>query len=258
MVSTGIGLTGIAATFGAAVINLGASIGLAYLARRLQASAANQSNSSVSLSLRLESNESRQIDFGRVASAGSLKYHNTYGRDGNNFVQLVFQLADHECDDNGLEAVYVDGKLVTLEADTDHVYATGSVSGQMVTEFTDRMWIKYHNGAWDQDADSDLVAYDNPTESPAQPWTTNERGRGVCYVRVTMYYDAAKYPNGLPSFLFVFRGIKLYDWRKDSTNGGSGAHRWGTESTYEWTNNPVVAGVGAARRHVDGGRQRLR
>ena len=47
---------------------------------------------------------------------------------------------------------------------------------------------------------------------------------------------------GVPQLLFELRGAKLYDPRKDSTSpGGSGAHRWGMPSTYQWTENLEVA-----------------
>jgi len=37
------------------------------------------------------------------------------------------------------------------------------------------------------------------------------------------------------------RGRKVYDVRKDSTAGGSGAHRLATPSTWEWSDNPALA-----------------
>lgn len=37
------------------------------------------------------------------------------------------------------------------------------------------------------------------------------------------------------------RGRKCYDPRKDSTAGGSGAHRLATPTTWEWTDNPALA-----------------
>ena len=43
---------------------------------------------------------------------------------------------------------------------------------------------------------------------------------------------------GRPSFLWVLRGMKCYQARKDDTvPGGSGDHRWDDPSTWEWTQN---------------------
>lgn len=36
-------------------------------------------------------------------------------------------------------------------------------------------------------------------------------------------------------------GRKLYDPRKDSTAGGSGAHRLANQATWEWSDNPALA-----------------
>ncbi len=42
-------------------------------------------------------------------------------------------------------------------------------------------------------------------------------------------------------FTAKIRGRKLYDPRKDSTNGGSGSHRLATPSTWEWSDCPALA-----------------
>lgn len=226
-----IGLTGTAALIGTAVIDAGLAVGAAYLARRLQPKASSSTSTaalSTSLSLRATSNESRELALGRCASAGSLKFWGTYGPNGADYLQLVMVLADHECDDDGLEKLYVDGVEHTLGTRISN----GNVSGRPVSGFESNMWVEYHNGAWDQDADGDLVAHGG--------WTEDDRGRGVCYVRVTLLYSASVFPNGIPEFLFIFRGAKLYDWRRDSSSGGSGAQRWGQPATYAWSANPTV------------------
>jgi hypothetical protein len=218
-----------AGVIGEAIIGLGLSLGASYLARRLQPEP-DTTQRSMTLSLRVEANESREIAFGRVASAGSLVYHNTYGPNGNDYLQLVIQLADHECD--ALEKVIIDGVDATLGSSV----STTWVSGQPVNQYPSAMWIKFYDGDWDQTADADLVA----RAPSSDPWPSTNRGRGVCYVRITMKFDAEIYQGGIPNFRFVFRGAKLYDPRKDTTAGGSGSHRWGTESTYQWSDNPAV------------------
>ena len=35
-------------------------------------------------------------------------------------------------------------------------------------------------------------------------------------------------------------GARLYDPRLDSTNGGSGPHRWNNPGTWEWSGNPAI------------------
>jgi hypothetical protein len=213
-----------AAAIGQAVVGVALSVGLSALARRLapKPRALNTAGAGMRLSLRIDPNAEREIIFGRAATAGSLAFWNVYGPNGTDTIQLVYALADHEC--TALDRMWVDGKAVTLADD-------GS-GGFWVNEYAG-LNVKFYSGNWYQNADDDLI-------SSAPSWSANNKGRGVCYVRVRIASNEQLYPSGLPRFLFEVRGAKLYDWRKDSTNGGSGSHRWGTESTYEWTDNPVV------------------
>lgn len=232
-------------TIGTAIVGAGVSLGLGLLARRLMPQPETTAYG-MSLQLRLDPNDPREILFGRVATAGSLEAHNVYGPNGNDYVQLVFALGDHECD--GLEEfVYVDGVKCDLGANV----TSGPATGRAVDGYANAMWIKFYSGAWGQSADADLV-----TNVPSSGWTANDRGRGICYVRVTMKFNATLYKGGLPRFLFVVRGRKLYDWRKDSTAaGGSGAHRWADEATHEWAANPSLILYNYLRGiNVNGGR----
>lgn len=48
------------------------------------------------------------------------------------------------------------------------------------------------------------------------------------------------FPNGPVQGSAVVRASKVYDWRLDSTRGGSGSHRLDDPSTWAWSENPVV------------------
>ena len=224
-----LGLTGIAAGIGEAIIGVGLSLGAGYLSSKLSPQPSTAAYPGMRLFVSYETNGPREIPFGIVADAGEFKYHNEYGPNGNDYVQFVYKLADVQC--TSLEHLYVNGVLCTLGS---HV-SNGTVSGYSVNQYPGAMWVEFHDGAWDQSADADLVA-----KASGGEWQSTYRGRGVCYVRVTMKFDAKLYKAGRPNFLFVYKGAKLYDYRKDSSVGGSGAHRWGDESTYEWTDNVAV------------------
>ncbi len=210
---------------GQAVIGLGLSLGLGMLARRLAPKPRDhdRAGGGMRLSLRLDPNAEREVVLGTAATAGTLVTWNLYGPNGNDTLQLAFALADHEC--TSLERIWVDGVEKALGVDAG--------SGHTVADYPN-MLVKFHSGAWSQDADAGLVA------QAGANWSTDNRGRGVCYVVVTMTYDENVYKSGQPRFLFEIKGAKLYDWREDSTAGGSGSHRWGQPATYEWTDNPVV------------------
>lgn len=207
---------------GQALIGAALSFAMAAAARALgpKPRELEQSGRGMRLNLRLDPNAPREIVVGEAAVAGTLVYHHVFGPNGNDTIDLVYALSDCPCD--SLQAIYVNGKEV----------AWNSVLGT-VTEFPG-MILKFYAGDADQTASADLIAMSGGA------WTTDHRGAGICYVHARITFDQNLYQSGLPRFLFVIRGAKLYDWRLDDTNGGEGDHRWGTPSTYEWTANPVV------------------
>ena len=203
-------------------VGLGLSLAAGYGARALSPKPSNQAAAGQRLSTSYDPNRPREIVVGLAAVAGSHVHRNVYG--AQEYVETVLDLSDF-VESDGLHAVIVDGKPVTWNP----------VTG-LVAEFPN-MQIRFKSGSWDQTADADLVAH-----SADGRWTVNHRGRGVTHTIVQLRYNAKEYPNGEPRILFVLRGAKFYDWRKDSTAGGSGPQRWGQPATYAHTRNPWVIG----------------
>lgn len=174
----------------------------------------------------------RSVTFGKAVSAGALVYWNTYGKK-NKFLQLVYRLGDWEFE--SLDAVWVDGKRKTLTS-VSIPGGNNEDARYTVEDFGSDFIIRWFAGTTTQLADTELVSNSNPTGR----WTTSHRGRGVCYVSLTLTYNDDKFPGGLPQLLFEYKGAKLYDRRLDTTAGGSGSHRWNDPSTWEWSENPAV------------------
>jgi hypothetical protein len=176
----------------------------------------------------------RQVIFGRGATGGSPVYISGRGKK-NSFLTIVFRLADWECD--SLENVWIEGDRRNLTSvpvvGTEHArYLVGGTTNKIV--------IRFFRGTMTQAADSELIADEagsNGTRIGA--WTANHRLAGICYASVRVEYGTENMPS-VPSIVFGVKGAKLYDWRKDSTNGGSGAHRWSDPTTWEWSDNPAV------------------
>lgn len=57
------------------------------------------------------------------------------------------------------------------------------------------------------------------------------------HVCVVLKYDDEIFQTGIPDTNALVRGHMVYDPRKDDTNGGTGSHRYGDESTWEWSDN---------------------
>ena len=162
----------------------------------------------------------REALFGTAATGGSLIDAFNHGTNNEWEVQVV-AVADHECD--GLVGFFVNDTFVAFVAD-------GVVAG-----YNSNLQVFWKNGAPGQTALSYLV-----TNSGGR-WTSNDVAAGVAYVTYAYRKDDKTWPAGRPTFRAVVRGAKLYDPRKDSTvAGGSGAHRWGTPTTYEWTDNAAI------------------
>ena len=79
-------------------------------------------------------------------------------------------------------------------------------------------------------------------------WGTSFTGKGVAYAIERLYLDNDKPAyQGEPSTKYLVKGRKLYDPRKDSTSSvydatlGTSSHRFATPTTWEWSDNPVLA-----------------
>ncbi|WP_349366787.1 MAG: phage tail protein [Nitratireductor rhodophyticola] len=168
----------------------------------------------------------RQVACGLVGIAGHEVHVNTYGND-NGWLQDVYQLSDYPC--TSLERVAINGEWVTLDAPDGNGYRKVT-SG----EYANLAWIKFLDGT-QTTAEAELVSSANPSGR----WGASCVGLGCAYAIVKAKYDREK-TVGMPDVFFELKGAKLYDWRKDSTVGGSGPHRWNDPVTHEWTDNPIV------------------
>lgn len=174
----------------------------------------------------------RKVACGLVGVAGHDVHVNTFGP-SNGTLQQVYVLSDYPSD--GLSRVAINGTWATLDfGNPDYTMGYPVTSG----DFAGKIWVKFIDGNQDAgEGDTGLVNNANPPER----WTLDHAGVGTTYAIVTMEYDAEKL-NSFPDFFFEFRGARCYDWRKDSTAGGSGSHRWNDRSTHEFTSNPIVIG----------------
>jgi len=228
-------------TVGTAVLQIGAAIGLGFLARKLapkpKAAASAARERGRLLQLEIDTNAARKVIFGRAATAGSLVYWQTTGTD-NRLLQMVIAIADHECE--GLVELWVDGKLREWNSET------GVVAG-----YDGKLKVRFYNGTADQTVDTAV------RDASGGRWTDDETGANVCYAVVEATADDAVFPGGIPQIVFVVDGAKLYDPRLDDTVGGDGDHRWDDQSTWEFSDNSAVAIYNVLRGFSAGGKHLL-
>lgn len=92
----------------------------------------------------------------------------------------------------------------------------------------------HYTGTAGQTVNSTLVSA-FAAQSP--PITFTDAMPGICY---SVFFVPTGASSGFPRLNAIIKGLKVYDPRKDSTNGGTGSHRFATPSTWEWSDNPAL------------------
>jgi len=197
-------------------MQVGATVVVASVFHKKQQSP--QVNSGLETQLSGDPLDVRRVAYGEVWTAGTLRYRNATGTDNREFYMVVV-LVGHEID--SVVAVEADRDLLTLDGSGD---ATGAYTGLINIRFV---------------LGTDSQAADSTLDTVFANWTTDHRLRGCAYAIIKLTFDE-QLMNSIPQFRFKIRGRKVYDPRLDSTNGGSGAHRLATPSTWEWSRNAIL------------------
>jgi hypothetical protein len=228
----------LAATVISAGLAVGAQLAISYFTRKKQPknSAAQQPQEkriAISGQIQFGADVSVWTVYGTAAVTGHRAYYAAWGT-GDAYNAEVFILANGRCE-GLLNEVYFYGQKHTLVSaatigDEDEHW---KVSG-----FGDLISIRFFAGRDDQLADARLVSV---TSGSDNPWTSTDRLTGMAYVVVERQFDEGKFSDGRPQFKWALKGLRCYDWRKDSTvSGGSGTHRLANPDTWEHTNNPAI------------------
>ncbi|WP_180901766.1 phage tail protein [Martelella soudanensis] len=224
---------------GQAIIGIGLSVGASLLQKAItgKQQKADTRDRGVNLSIRMGDNQPLTFIAGDYATAGRRKYAGTWGDiDGTPNAYFVDVIELSSLPQSGLNGVWADDQKLTL--------LTGEAHGELgypVAEYrrggADYMWVKFYDGS-QTSADSYLVSRFGSDAD--RPFASAMIGRGVTYAIVTCRYDRDLFSSA-PNMLFELGSIPLYDPRKDSSVGGSGAHRWDNPATWEPSNNlPVI------------------
>lgn len=98
----------------------------------------------------------------------------------------------------------------------------------------------------------------SPQWAGAPGWSSSHKLSGLAAIGWSFLFDkdGKRFASGIDPLAAYGQWVKVYDPRKDSTfPGGSGSHRLGVESTYEWSENPALhAGTYAYGRFQNGKR----
>ena len=244
----GLGGLGIGTTIVGALIMGAIGIGLQFVAGALLRKRGSADVGGTTGKMQTGGVVPRSFPFGEKASVThSLVYWNSFGQDGktpNAYVAFVFALSDLPIGGGraALSELWVNGSKVTWNP-----AATPATYGIAISEFNkdgrDHMWVEVHDGT-QTTADSFMVSQFSGDAN--WPYQNTRIGTGVAYVRVICRLNRDLF-SGYPTFKFVCKGIPFYDVREDTTAGGSGSHRWSTQSTWENTENPITVAYNLIR-----------
>ncbi|MBB3144947.1 hypothetical protein FHS21_001348 [Phyllobacterium trifolii] len=190
----------------------------------------------VKLTVQMGDDKPMSFTAGTTATSGKRKYIGAWGKDGktpNAYLTDVVEIGNIPAP--GQPAFWVvDQKVTVLWGETP------VEQGYPVLEFRkdgkDYLWFKYYDGTQTA-ADTFLLA--KFSTDPDRPYKSTMIGRGCPYFIATARLNQELFPNQ-PTYLCEAPVTAWYDVRKDSSAGGSGAHRWDNRATWEPSDNPVV------------------
>ena len=187
--------------------------------------------------------EYRRICYGQAILSGPLNYDNLSGSD-NEYLWWQIPLTDHEVD--SFVSIWFDNDEIPV-ADIDWTAGTGASDGTGTGDVSTAEFI----GANSQKA-VNLWYYLGHADQPVAgaldteftEITSTHRLREVSHFVARLLYNEDTqevWEGGNPQDMkAVIKGRRVYDSRLDDTNGGSGAHRFATPSTWEWSDNPAL------------------
>ncbi|TYB83975.1 phage tail protein [Oceaniovalibus sp. ACAM 378] len=218
------------ASVGTFLLRTVASMGLSMLAQKL---AGKDKGPSFGVKGQLErgADVPQAFILGAYATAGSLTYGNTAAEGGTPNAWMVWVITLSDLPVSGLTGLWVNGARVVLESSAGWLNAPEYVRGGK-----NYLQVRFYDGT-QATADPFLV---NDVSTEERPWDADAVGFGKAYAVVRARIDQEFWRNGFPRFLFEIDGARLYDPSKDTTVGGTGAHRWSDPATWETSENVAV------------------
>jgi hypothetical protein len=232
-----IGFTGFAATVATTVLTTALYFGASLLLQSMNKPKLGKSDPGITFEIQMGELVPLAFPMGKTATGGSRNYIGTWGNaNGTPNAYLTDEIEISDIIVTGQPGLFINGKRATILWGETPV-----AQGYPIQEFrvsgTDYAWAYYVPGSA---VTADAFLRDKFGSHPERPYTSAMIGRGVSRLVVTTLVNRELFTSGNIQCLVEPPLSKWYDIRKDSTNGGSGAHRWNDQSTWEASDNPVV------------------
>lgn len=173
--------------------------------------------------------------YGRSATGGTLVYRELSG-DKNKYLWMAIALSAAGPIE-GVEYAYANDVGLNFSGNPSNTLApVVSTTPTSKKLYRNKFWMRYLRG----ETPSTTTISQALGGAPKNPGLAS----GVALVGVKAEYDTDEFPQGLPKMLWVGKGVKVYDPRKDSTYpGGNGAHRFDNPATWEFSENPYLCAL---------------
>ena len=231
-------LTGLAATLIKVGVALAVGVGASLLQKALNKQGDTSATSGVDLSVSMGDDVPMSFVVGTAPTGGKRKYIGTWGSDDktpNAYLVDVIELENLPA--TGIAGLWAGDTRCTILWGEPAADGRGFPVAEFRRDGKDYLWFKFRDGSQTTVDDYLFAKFSN---HPERQITANMIGRGCAYAIMTCRYSETVFRNGLPDWAFEMAPRRFYDLRKDSTNGGFGAHRWNDQSTWEPTSNNVI------------------
>ena len=210
------------ATITSSLVGLGVSLGMAAAASVLR-KAPSMSQSLVDrLHTSVVPSAPRKIVFGTTAAGSDVRFAETFDRAGSKkdgYAQII-ALASHRI--NAVKEWYLEETKTWANGAIVDTHDGGVLAVQTCLEGKPGNGFSWGSGKY---------------------WTPQSTFTGCAYLATRYKLDSKVWPSGIPSrYTTIVEGCPLYDPRRDSTNGGSGAHRIADQSTWAFREGTVEIG----------------
>ncbi len=238
-----LGGTAALGTVGAAVVQIAVGLAASAIAQKIRARKEAQNRTGIRTAVTTAGGTTPQtLMLGTWVTGGNVVSphyaHGTTGDIRNALRTMIIDLSDVPIE--GVTAIWLNDQRFEIATDfagTAHAtYGLAVTPGGAVGKYAGKVWLKLYDGRQTA-ADPYLIA--KYGAHPERPWTANAIGTGVAYAILTLKINDELW-RGEPQVRFEVRGARVYDWRKDTTAGGSGPQREANSATWTWTDNPIV------------------
>jgi len=170
------------------------------------------------------------IVYGTRKVGGTRVFMQGSGSD-NEFLYIALVLCEGEID--SIQKIYIDDKEVTWSGtlDNDTSRTVASSDGNFYKDSTSLIEVKAHTGT-DAQGQCSLLGQ-------VSDWTSNHRLRGIAYLSLKFKWNQDAFQS-IPKIQALVKGKKVYNANLDgSVTGGTGSHRQGDTSTWEYSDIPM-------------------